>query len=49
MLAMAALIQALTLLALGTLLVDADDYVTQEQLRELLAWNEKEKKSCANY
>jgi len=43
MLVMAALLQALTLLALGTLLVDADDYVTQEQLRELLAVNEKEK------
>jgi len=43
MLAMAALLQALTLLALGTLLVGAEQYVTQEQLRELLAVNEKEK------
>ena len=43
MLAMAALLQALTLLALGTLLVGAEQYVTQEQLRELLAINEKEK------
>jgi len=40
---MAALLQALTLLALGTLLVGAEQYVTQEQLRELLAVNEKEK------
>ena len=43
MLAMAALLQALTLLALGTLLVDAEQYVTQEQLQELLAINEKER------